>query len=227
MNRVTWSRARCARRTRCDLLNDTKLLHLRANTKSCVHVLSKLAHAWCCVFSVRGLASAEREGARKWTHTYTHTIAYTRKPEVVAQQNQIGEWIISQSSDKKIYLFSLTIGCFQIHTTFNTKPWDISWQLQEVSSLMFPLISSSCSKWRCGSGCDYVKYSVFLQMLGFFFFFFGDWRTWFSRDPFLMNWRRQLSLRKDEMNTGGGLCWQRLNGCFLPPSRLVSVLGLA
>lgn len=92
-------------------------------------------------------------------HTNTHTDTHTHKkrqkmrPDVAAQLNPVGEWIISQSWAKKINFFSRTLGCFRIHTTFKTKPWDIYWQLQELSSLMFPLISSSCSKWRCGSGC--------------------------------------------------------------------------
>lgn len=54
-----------------------------------------------------------------------------------------------------------------------------------------------------------------------FFFFFQRLEDWISRDPFLMIWRQRLSFRKDEMNTEGGLCWQCLNGCFLPPSRPV------
>lgn len=159
--------------------------------------------------------------------THTHKKRQKMKPDVAAQLNPVGEWIISQSWAKKINFFSRTLGCFRIHATFKTKPWDIYWQLQELSSLMFPLISSSCSKWRCGSGCHcsivWCEIFSFSTNAGFFFW---DWRTWFSRDAFLMIWRRQLSPRKDEMNIEGGVSWQHLNGCFLPPSGPGSSPGL-
>ena len=149
--------------------------------------------------------------------------------QMKTRKNLIGNWIISQSWDEKNdNLFSQIFGCFHFQTTFNTKAWDVSWQLQELISLMFPLISSSCSKWRCGSGCDcsMVSCEIFsistsADFFFFFFFFFQRLEDWISRDPFLMIWRQRLSFRKDEMNTEGGLCWQCLNGCFLPPSRPV------